>query len=270
MDLGSLLSVGRSVARVRELGGHEGRHCSDEGDCEHDARDGRTPWPSMGAGRKSLAGREGRVPPEAGGVPSGRVSGARRHENRHGTVDGAVAMERAERVVPLPQPGYASASAAATRRGVMDRVQNEAPAGVAAGADAGLTAGYDLGGFFDEMFEAPASPRAALPRSCTRASPRSRRRRSRSAAASPRRSSSRRASASRSTATSEGIERILPFDLVPRIVPADEWAPIERGLDQRMRALNLFLERRLPRPADPRGGRRPARARVRRGTSAAR
>ena len=41
----------------------------------------------------------------------------------------------------------------------MDRVQSEAPAGVAAGADAGLTVGYDLGGFFDEMFEAPGAPR---------------------------------------------------------------------------------------------------------------
>ena len=32
-------------------------------------------------------------------------------------------------------------------------------ADVAAGADGGLTAGYDLGAFFDEMFEAPGRPR---------------------------------------------------------------------------------------------------------------
>jgi uncharacterized circularly permuted ATP-grasp superfamily protein len=38
-----------------------------------------------------------------------------------------------------------------------------------------------------------------------------------------------------------GTERLFPFDLVPRIVPADEWQRIERGLVQRMHALNLFL-----------------------------
>jgi uncharacterized circularly permuted ATP-grasp superfamily protein len=39
----------------------------------------------------------------------------------------------------------------------------------------------------------------------------------------------------------EGTERIMPFDLVPRIIPAEEWKLIERGLEQRLRALNLFL-----------------------------
>lgn len=39
----------------------------------------------------------------------------------------------------------------------------------------------------------------------------------------------------------EGTERIFPFDLIPRIIPADEWSLIERGLEQRLRALNLFL-----------------------------
>jgi len=39
----------------------------------------------------------------------------------------------------------------------------------------------------------------------------------------------------------EGIERIFPFDLIPRIVPAQEWDIIERGLTQRITALNLFL-----------------------------
>jgi uncharacterized circularly permuted ATP-grasp superfamily protein len=37
-----------------------------------------------------------------------------------------------------------------------------------------------------------------------------------------------------------GVEKIFPFDLVPRIVPADEWDTIERGLVQRITALNLF------------------------------
>jgi uncharacterized circularly permuted ATP-grasp superfamily protein len=40
----------------------------------------------------------------------------------------------------------------------------------------------------------------------------------------------------------EGIERVWPLDLLPRIIPAAEWAPIEAGLKQRVRALNAFLE----------------------------
>ena len=39
----------------------------------------------------------------------------------------------------------------------------------------------------------------------------------------------------------EGVEKIMPFDLVPRLIRADEWDRIERGLEQRVRALNLFL-----------------------------
>ncbi len=39
----------------------------------------------------------------------------------------------------------------------------------------------------------------------------------------------------------EGVERIFPFDFVPRIIPADEWKQIEDGLVQRVTALNLFL-----------------------------
>src|SRR5260370_39745563 len=41
---------------------------------------------------------------------------------------------------------------------------------------------------------------------------------------------------------SAGTERISPFDLVPRIVAASEWDHIERGLKQRIRALNLFID----------------------------
>lgn len=39
----------------------------------------------------------------------------------------------------------------------------------------------------------------------------------------------------------EGTERIFPYDLLPRIVTAAEWAHIEKGLIQRITALNLFL-----------------------------
>ncbi len=39
----------------------------------------------------------------------------------------------------------------------------------------------------------------------------------------------------------EGTERIFPYDLLPRIITAAEWATVERGLTQRITALNLFL-----------------------------
>ena len=39
-----------------------------------------------------------------------------------------------------------------------------------------------------------------------------------------------------------GTERTFPMDLVPRILPADEWATIEAGVAQRVTALNRFLE----------------------------
>ena len=41
---------------------------------------------------------------------------------------------------------------------------------------------------------------------------------------------------------SAGTERIFPFDLIPRIVRGDEWARIERGLKQRIHALNEFID----------------------------
>jgi len=40
----------------------------------------------------------------------------------------------------------------------------------------------------------------------------------------------------------EGIEKIFPFDIIPRIITASEWDFIERGIKQRLLALNLFLK----------------------------
>lgn len=40
----------------------------------------------------------------------------------------------------------------------------------------------------------------------------------------------------------EGIEKIFPFDIIPRIITAQEWDFIERGIKQRLNALNLFLK----------------------------
>jgi len=39
----------------------------------------------------------------------------------------------------------------------------------------------------------------------------------------------------------DNIERIFPFDLVPRVIPNAEWRRLERGLQQRVIALNMFL-----------------------------
>ncbi len=38
-----------------------------------------------------------------------------------------------------------------------------------------------------------------------------------------------------------GTERLIPFDLIPRIIPAQEWASMEKGLVQRVTALNRFI-----------------------------
>ena len=40
----------------------------------------------------------------------------------------------------------------------------------------------------------------------------------------------------------EGIERIFPFDIIPRIIVQSEWLHIEQGIRQRLKALNMFLK----------------------------
>jgi uncharacterized circularly permuted ATP-grasp superfamily protein len=39
-----------------------------------------------------------------------------------------------------------------------------------------------------------------------------------------------------------GVDRAMPFDLIPRIIAASEWARIQAGLRQRVKALNLFID----------------------------
>lgn len=43
-------------------------------------------------------------------------------------------------------------------------------------------------------------------------------------------------------ADNAGIERIFPFDIIPRIITGKEWDHIEKGIQQRLKALNLFLK----------------------------
>jgi uncharacterized circularly permuted ATP-grasp superfamily protein len=42
-------------------------------------------------------------------------------------------------------------------------------------------------------------------------------------------------------ADSAGTERVFPFDIIPRIITPSEWSRIERGIQQRVRAINAFL-----------------------------
>ncbi|MBM2810305.1 MAG: hypothetical protein HW416_1064 [Chloroflexi bacterium] len=99
---------------------------------------------------------------------------------------------------------------------------------------------YDVGPFWDEMFEGDRAPR---PHYATLAS--------KLASLSEAEVARRQAAADRSfmgrgitfavADDPSGIEKILPFDLIPRLILPDEWRTIERGLAQRVRALNLFL-----------------------------
>ncbi len=100
--------------------------------------------------------------------------------------------------------------------------------------------GYDPNGFFDEMFATPTEVRRHYERF-----------RNLFEQISPAEFDERRTEVDlafmRQGVTfnvygdSQGAERIFPFDLVPRIISAKEWEYLERGLIQRITALNLFL-----------------------------
>ena len=99
---------------------------------------------------------------------------------------------------------------------------------------------YDPGAFWDEMFEAPGRVRPHYAALATRLAPLSADevdRRQRAADLS----FVARGITFAVNQDPNGIEKIIPFDLVPRIITPPEWARIERGLQQRVRALNLFL-----------------------------
>ena len=40
----------------------------------------------------------------------------------------------------------------------------------------------------------------------------------------------------------KGVERIFPFDIIPRIIHHNEWSVIQSGIKQRIKALNYFLK----------------------------
>ena len=57
----------------------------------------------------------------------------------------------------------------------------------------------------------------------------------------------------------DGEERLIPFDVVPRIITAAEWRKLERGIAQRVRALNAFIHDIYHRQEIVRAGRLPER-----------
>ncbi len=101
---------------------------------------------------------------------------------------------------------------------------------------------YNRDKFFDEMLDAGGGVRFLTPPVSARCSIRSMRPNSRTNAAhSIDLAFLRQGITFNVYGDSQGAERIFPFDLVPRIIPATEWEHLERGLTQRITALNLFL-----------------------------
>jgi len=95
---------------------------------------------------------------------------------------------------------------------------------------------YTTDGFFDEMFEGPDVPRAAYERLFDGLR-----------ALRPATFAARSALVDRAYLTQGitfahgGREQPFPFDLLPRLIPADEWSVLQRGLAQRVRALDMFI-----------------------------
>ncbi|MBD1937150.1 circularly permuted type 2 ATP-grasp protein [Microcoleus sp. FACHB-68] len=99
---------------------------------------------------------------------------------------------------------------------------------------------YDPGDFYDELFAGKGKPRPE-------ATPLIERIHSLSEGELKRRQQAAQIALFKQGVTfsvygdSEGTERIFPFDIIPRIVAAGEWAKLEAGLKQRIFALNLFI-----------------------------
>jgi uncharacterized circularly permuted ATP-grasp superfamily protein len=100
---------------------------------------------------------------------------------------------------------------------------------------------YDRGGCFDEMFDGDGLPRSDC-------EPLFRRMQTMTADDLARRQKAADRSMVQLGITfnvygdTQGSERIIPFDIVPRIIANGEWQELERGLKQRITALNLFLD----------------------------
>lgn len=100
---------------------------------------------------------------------------------------------------------------------------------------------YDPGDFYDELFTAPGTPRSSAAVLIERIE------------SLPIDSLILRQQAAQNTLfkmgvtfnvynDNEGSEKIFPFDVVPRVITGDDWAWLEKGLQQRITALNCFLD----------------------------
>ena len=108
------------------------------------------------------------------------------------------------------------------------------------GADA-VFGGYEPDGFFDEAFAAAGQPREHYQRLISHIEvlghdELARRARLRDA------SFRTKGITFTLSGDEDGLERTFPMDLLPRIIPAEEWAVVEAGLAQRVRTLNKFLD----------------------------
>ncbi len=100
---------------------------------------------------------------------------------------------------------------------------------------------YDVGDFYDEMFDADRKPRAHYRALYDRFWQLRTDELERRQMAAER--SMRRLGITFSVyGDQEGSERIIPFDICPRIIPEAEWKWLERGLKQRIIALNKFID----------------------------
>jgi uncharacterized circularly permuted ATP-grasp superfamily protein len=114
-------------------------------------------------------------------------------------------------------------------------------AGPAHISNQGIFEGYEVGGFYDEMFSSEGVPRPHYAKVFQKL-----------ASMAPAHFETRRRLADISfliqgitfTVYSDGrgTERLFPFDLIPRILAHSEWERINRGLSQRVIALNHFLQ----------------------------
>jgi len=101
--------------------------------------------------------------------------------------------------------------------------------------------GYEIGSFFDEMFDPSGSPR-----------PGTRLLADKIQSLEPEELLTRQAAAEKVFfdlgitfsvyGHEKGTEKIFPFDIIPRIIEARDWEQLEKGLKQRIHALNLFLD----------------------------
>jgi len=124
----------------------------------------------------------------------------------------------------------------------MFQAQSFAPSGGAAEGTPveDLFREYELDGFYDETVSGDRSPRPASDRLCRRIAELAPGDLARRQAAAE--TAMRRLGITFSVyGDARGTERIIPFDILPRVITAEEWKTVEAGLKQRIVALDLFI-----------------------------